>query len=199
MGLAVEEVTMQPGDLLYIPRGQFHDALASKNGAVHIAFGVTMPKMLDLLTPLWEAAVGSAKMRADMPVKPDEEALSALLREAGEEMKRLTQTPQFLRLTQSMLRDYRYDNAYLDLESLLEVEPSYQVNDQVRLTRVKGKPVLARGKEGVEVPPDMVDQVAWVMGRSQMKDSDLAHAFPAMEPAQRQDFIGSLVRMQVLR
>src|SRR3546814_12960582 len=38
-------IRMQPGDLLYIPRGRYHDALASENGALHIAFGVTLPKI----------------------------------------------------------------------------------------------------------------------------------------------------------
>ena len=37
-GKLIEQVTLKPGDLLYIPRGQYHDALASKNGAIHIAF-----------------------------------------------------------------------------------------------------------------------------------------------------------------
>ena len=38
-GAVTAEVTMQPGDLLYIPRGQYHDALASSDGAIHLSFG----------------------------------------------------------------------------------------------------------------------------------------------------------------
>ena len=37
-GKIIDQVLLKPGDLLYLPRGQFHDALASKNGAIHIAF-----------------------------------------------------------------------------------------------------------------------------------------------------------------
>ncbi|MEJ1995089.1 MAG: cupin domain-containing protein [Limibacillus sp.] len=198
-GPKVAEVKMEPGDLLYIPRGQFHDALASQNGAVHIAFGVTMPKMIDLLTPLWEASVSSAKMRADLPVKPDIEQLSRILSDMGDELKRISQSPQMLRMCETLLAGFGYENDYLDLESLLEGETSYKVNGDIRFTKVQGKPVLARGKEGVEVPGEMVEQVAWVMGREQMRDSDLAHAFPAMADSERQEFIGSLLRMNVLR
>ena len=64
--------------------------------------------------------------------------------------------------------------------------------------KVNGKPVLARGKDGVAVPGDVLDQVAWVMGRQEMTDSDLARAFPAMEQAARREFIDNLVRMKVL-
>ena len=38
----VEQVTLRPGDLLCIPRGQYHDALASQNGAIHVAFGLAL-------------------------------------------------------------------------------------------------------------------------------------------------------------
>ena len=47
-GKIIDQVLLKPGDLLYLPRGQFHDALASKNGAIHIAFGITYMKPLDL-------------------------------------------------------------------------------------------------------------------------------------------------------
>ena len=197
-GKVEAEVKMEPGDLLYLPRGRFHDALASQNGSVHIAFGVTMPKMLDLLTPLWEAAIASPKMRANLPLKPSGETLAEALREAGEEFKRLAQSPQFLRLAERMLAGWHYDNDYLDLESLLEGDPSYKVNKSIQFTKVKGKPVLAHGKDGVEVPPDILDQVAWVMGRDSMSEGELAQAFPAMGAGERSAFIGNLVRMNVL-
>ena len=53
-GKLVDQVTLRPGDLLYIPRGQYHDALASKNGAIHVAFGLTYFKPIDLMSSLWE-------------------------------------------------------------------------------------------------------------------------------------------------
>jgi ribosomal protein L16 Arg81 hydroxylase len=193
------EVKMEPGDLLYLPRGQFHDALASQNGSVHIAFGVTMPKMIDLLTAIWEAALLSPKMRANLPLKPDSETLAGSLDEMGEEIKRLLKTPQFLRMAQQTLASFGYDNSYLNLESLLQQDPRYEVNGDIRLTQVNGKSVLARGKEGVEVPGNIMPQVAWVMGRQEMTDSELAQAFPAMDGKARQEFIGNLLRMKVLR
>ncbi len=198
-GSVAAEVKMEPGDLLYLPRGQFHDALASQNGSVHIAFGVTMPKMLDLLSAMWEAAVVSQKMRANLPLKPDSETLSKSLEEMGDELKRLTRAPQFLRMAEEILATFGYDNAYLDLESLVKQDPRYQVNSEIRLTQVKGKSVLAHGKEGVEVPANIIPQVAWVMGREDMSDADLAQAFPAMDGKARQEFISNLLRMNVLR
>ena len=48
-GKIIEQVTLR-WNLLYIPRGQYHDALASQNGAIHIAFGLTYFKSIDAMT-----------------------------------------------------------------------------------------------------------------------------------------------------
>jgi hypothetical protein len=61
------EVKMEPGDLLYLPRGQYHDALADEGGAMHIAFGVTYPNGLDVLSLLQERAVAEPLFRTDLP------------------------------------------------------------------------------------------------------------------------------------
>jgi len=48
-GRLIDQITLKPGDLLYLPRGQYHDALASKSGSIHIAFGLTYFKPIDLM------------------------------------------------------------------------------------------------------------------------------------------------------
>ena len=66
-GRLLMEVKMEPGDLLYLPRGQYHDALADEGGAMHIAFGVTYPNGLDVLSLLHERAVAEPLFRTDLP------------------------------------------------------------------------------------------------------------------------------------
>jgi ribosomal protein L16 Arg81 hydroxylase len=39
-GRVQQEVTMTPGDVLYIPRGRYHDALATSEATLHLTFGV---------------------------------------------------------------------------------------------------------------------------------------------------------------
>jgi ribosomal protein L16 Arg81 hydroxylase len=45
---------MQPGDLLYLPRGWYHDALAEAPASVHVAYGAHAPLGMDLMTILGE-------------------------------------------------------------------------------------------------------------------------------------------------
>lgn len=75
-GKVAATVTLRPGDLLYLPRGQFHDALASAEASIHLTFGCSEPTGLDWLSQLWERAVMDPAFRADLPRldRPEDEA-----------------------------------------------------------------------------------------------------------------------------
>ena len=66
-GGVLMEVCLRPGDLLYIPRGQYHDALASSAGAVHVAFGVTAVIGIDYLNVLFDRAIADPLFRVNAP------------------------------------------------------------------------------------------------------------------------------------
>ena len=66
-GELLMDVHMEPGDLLYLPRGQYHDAIADEGGAVHIAFGITYPIGLDVVTMLFERMMHEPIFRANLP------------------------------------------------------------------------------------------------------------------------------------
>jgi len=62
-----QQVTMRPGDLLYLPCGQFHDALAQSGASIHVTFSCSEPNGLDWLNALWQQAVFDPAFRAYMP------------------------------------------------------------------------------------------------------------------------------------
>ncbi|MCF8480602.1 MAG: cupin domain-containing protein [Rhodospirillum sp.] len=66
-GKPMMELTMKPGDYLYIPRGQYHEALSSTDQCVHLACGVTHVIGLDLMTLAWEQAMAHPLFRANVP------------------------------------------------------------------------------------------------------------------------------------
>ncbi|MCY4563370.1 MAG: hypothetical protein OXE40_02690, partial [Gammaproteobacteria bacterium] len=61
------EVHMTPGDLLYIPRGQYHDALASSDASLHLTFGVIPLRGIDIFELLEDEAVTDSLFRQDLP------------------------------------------------------------------------------------------------------------------------------------
>ncbi len=51
-GDLLDEIEMKPGDVLYLPRGQYHEALASSDASLHLSFGIGQPTGIDLITRL---------------------------------------------------------------------------------------------------------------------------------------------------
>lgn len=56
VGEVGEEVVLEPGDLLYVPRGWVHEAAALDSLSVHTTIGVTVPRWSDFLLELVGAA-----------------------------------------------------------------------------------------------------------------------------------------------
>ncbi len=66
-GAVSQHVDMQPGDLLYIPRGYYHDAIALDRNSMHLALAVIPVIGMDLITALFESAVTDPFFRQGIP------------------------------------------------------------------------------------------------------------------------------------
>jgi len=198
VGELAEEVTLRPGDLLYLPRGVYHDALASDNGAIHIAFGVTMPKYLDLLPVLWEAAVHSSFLRGDLPAKPGSLTLEKALQSMGKELEKLATSGAFKSASEQLLAAYTPQRENYDIAALTKAEPVYLVAEGISVRKANGKDVLYDGRQGVEIPPGFSPLVSWVVGRKELTMTELADAFPAIGDDARKDVLQKLGAMGVV-
>ena len=88
------EVRLRPGDLLYLPRGQYHYALADDGPCAHVAWGVTYPIGMDAVTYGFERMIGEVVGRANLP--REREALRARLAEIGRTLAGKLAEPQAL-------------------------------------------------------------------------------------------------------
>lgn len=79
-GRVLEEPELTPGDLLYIPRGQYHDALALSEASLHLTFGVIHATGIDLMTVLRSHLREEPEFRAPLPHFDDPDAHEAHLR-----------------------------------------------------------------------------------------------------------------------
>lgn len=66
-GPMLAEVRMKPGDVLYLPRGWYHDALATDGASVHVTFAVKPMDGRDILLLLENAMAQSAVFRDWVP------------------------------------------------------------------------------------------------------------------------------------
>jgi bifunctional lysine-specific demethylase and histidyl-hydroxylase NO66 len=90
-GPVLMDVTLRPGDLLYIPRGYFHDALASSAESLHLTLGVTPHSGKLLFELLQEMAVREPAFRAYLADAREQEgaALAGQLAALGARLSEL--------------------------------------------------------------------------------------------------------------
>jgi ribosomal protein L16 Arg81 hydroxylase len=62
------DIVLEPGDLLYFPRGTFHQAVALSEQSLHATIAVKRPTYLDMLLALCQTAAEVDRIRHDLPV-----------------------------------------------------------------------------------------------------------------------------------
>jgi hypothetical protein len=86
-GTLMSAIRMKPGDVLYLPRGWYHDALATDGASLHVTFAITPLHGRNLATLLDLHALEDPAYRAFLP--PATEGGGDGLRECLAEMARL--------------------------------------------------------------------------------------------------------------
>jgi bifunctional lysine-specific demethylase and histidyl-hydroxylase MINA len=196
-GELLMDVHMEPGDILYLPRGQYHDAIADEGGAVHIAFGVTYPIGLDIVTMLFERMMYEPVFRANLPRlngAGDDRALTDRLRVLADGIATVLAAPKTIEQVKVMQRGYHYPRHAYDLPGLLteSADERFRVRGAgIRLVQQGGRFGLVQegSRAATEVPADVSAMVGWVLERQQFSRNELAQAFP-----ERQAQLDSLLR-----
>jgi bifunctional lysine-specific demethylase and histidyl-hydroxylase MINA len=199
-GALWKEVRLRPGDLLYLPRGQYHYALADEGACAHIAFGATYPIGLDVAGHLFERLVHEPAARANLP--RGREDLRARLAELADRASAILKDEATLRHLEAFQAGFRYPRDTYDLPELIERhEERYRLKAQgLRLVEQGGRAGLVRegSRQAVEVPPAAKRVVAWVLARPGFARSELAAAFPGEPPAALDRLLADVVRMGIV-
>lgn len=198
-GGIAQQVLMKPGDLLYLPRGLYHDAMATSDGTIHIAFGVTHVIGLDVLDMVKATVVDDAEFRRNMPLPElGEAAVAAWLETLGERIADLLRSPGAIRGMIDFQRDYRYPRGGITLP----VQPpgrQFRLNAKgLSVVQKDGQWLLAGGKGAVPIPPGQQEVVSWIVGRPGFTEGLLAETFPLMEKAGIQKILTALEGMKVI-
>lgn len=124
-GPVMQEVRMKPGDVLYLPRGWYHDALAVDGPSLHVTLSVTPLYGRILFRLLESAAMQDPAFRAWLPPATLDggRPLTAQLADLGQRLATLAASPAFAReiaMTQQRLMGRR---------------PDYRLPERISLTR----------------------------------------------------------------
>ena len=200
-GELLEEVTLQPGDILYIPRGQYHDALASSDGCIHLSFGITHIIGFDVMSLLFERAMTDPLFRRNMPLA-DDGAARDWINTMVARLSEIGQSDDIWAAIETFRKGFEYPRGGFNLpDDAYEEDNSARfavTATSLKVVRHKGRAILESDKGKVPIPTDIADPVDWIVGKGQFSGDELAENFPGLTAAARSKLIQDLVGMRVL-
>jgi ribosomal protein L16 Arg81 hydroxylase len=196
-GNLLMEVQLKPGDLLYFPKGQYHDAMSETDNCLHLSYGTTQPTGLDFMRWIIEGLDDAPLFRKPLPphdaVSEHDAHINALRENLMEVLQQGDVTGQF--------RDDQRRKAYATLSAVALPNPlsRYRVcgrgvkvvrrGSEWRVTAPSGNCNMPEGAEGV---------LEWMLARDHFERQDLAAAFENMSEQAILDTLQSLSSIGVL-
>jgi len=192
------EIVMRPGDVMYLPRGHYHDAIAVTGDSMHVTFGATAVIGLDFLNTLMEAAADDPLFRADCP-RPAEgrQRMAAHLEALAERAAEIGQSAPFAETMTALRAGFYYPRGGYDLPVQLEKQ-SFNVRPGFELVWDGEKAVLNGPRGSLPVPEGLGQAVEWIVRQERFTADEFAGSAEALEPAVRDKLLGDLVTMKVL-
>jgi len=195
-GRLLFEVTMQPGDVLYLPRGQYHDALTGSQASLHVTFGVSPATGLALFKLLETAVTQESAFRAYLPDARNQGDLRDRLGALAERIKAVMTSPSFAIDVLNHQRDLGRAQANYELPA--QTRPSwYSVGRRAHLARRdNGFAVVFDDGEipvGASYPT-----VEWILRQRLFSMDDAAARQPSVDRAELRRDLELLTRAGIL-
>lgn len=200
-----ETVLLRPGDLLYLPRGWYHDALAEAPASIHIAYGVHAPMGLDLMTMLAERALFDAEFRKPLPRQDGSAAarfaLTTRAGQLGQRIAELCREPKVMEVLERFVADYRFTRGGHDLLAARGLAPPAVAGagaaggadaeaPTFRVLAGGAKPVrrgaewvLRTGQGVLPLSAPEAEAVGWALARPDVAEPELRTAYPTVDAA----------------
>ncbi|MDJ0387885.1 cupin domain-containing protein [Roseomonas sp. E05] len=192
------KVTVKAGDLLYLPRGWYHDALAEAPASVHIAYGVHAPLGMDLMSILLERVLYEVEFRKPLPRQDGTAAarfaLTSRAAQLGQRLSELTRDPKVMDVLAKFVADYRFQRGGNDLlaaRGLAAPAAPGGAEEGGEAFRVvaPGSKAVRRGAEwvlkapsgAVSLAPAEAEAANWLLARPDGTAAELRAAHPAVD------------------
>ncbi|MGI9387067.1 MAG: JmjC domain-containing protein, partial [Methyloligellaceae bacterium] len=177
------EVQMTPGDVLYIPRGQYHDALATSDASLHLTYGVERLSGFHLLNTVTESLSRDPVVSGKLPRFDDTEAHQEHLARLADHVYAIMVQPETSRAIRAQQRARTFNYCY----------PTYALPKRIpaMLFRVRSfrTKLLRRGPAwwlerpigGTEVSADEATLIEWMLNRDYFSADEILDGCGGMD------------------
>ncbi len=195
-----EQLVLKTGDLLYLPRGWYHDALAEGPTSMHIAYGVHAPLGMDVMNVLVERVLYEPIFRQPLPRQDGSAAarfaLTSRAALLGQKVAELARDPKVMAVLEGFVRSYRFQRGGVDLLAARGMAPAGAADALAaegaafRILAPGSKPVrrgadwvlkTASGTLPLSAPE--AEAAGWLLARPDVTEPELRGAHPGLDAA----------------
>jgi len=163
-GELLQEVTMKPGNLLYLPKGVYHDALATTDACLHLTFGIMEVRGFQVLRDIFSSLLHDPLFRECIPQLEDRDQLADYLARMGNQLCEILSLPE----TIEQVRNFQKSQAFKNLPGFSMPSPLF---DQTFRVTTRPNKVVREGKiwflnyggQKVELEGNHVKMVQWIL------------------------------------
>jgi len=195
-GKLLFEAQMKPGDILYLPRGQYHDALTGAQASLHVTFGVQPATGLALFPLLEKTLMRESGFREYLPDARDGTALRERLAALAERVKAVMTSPAFAVDVMNHQRDLARPPADYGLPAQLKAT-WYSVARPAQVLRRDQAYVAAYQGGEIALGADW-PTVDWMLKQRVFSLEDAAARQTGLDRAEFQRDLDQLIRAGVL-
>lgn len=199
-GPVLLDVTLRPGDVLYIPRGFFHDALASAESSLHLTIGLAPASGKSLFRLLEQAALADPAFRKYLHDAREGEGspLREQLADLGDRLRAMVSQPAFfdeVHLAQARLADPGHRLSLPERPALAH----YARTNRPAGVERRPEGAVLRTPSG-DVRLGLLAEVAeYALGRPAVSTQELAARFPHQDRAAIDGLVAGMERMQLIQ
>lgn len=195
-GKLLFEAQMKPGDILYLPRGQYHDALTGAQASLHVTFGVQPATGLALFPLLEKTLMRETAFREYLPDARDSAAMRERLARLAERVGQVMTSPAFAVDVLNHQRDLARPPADYGLPAQLKTTWYSVARPAQVVRRDAGYAVAFEGGEfpvGADYPT-----LEWILKQKLFSVADALARQPGIEHREFQQDLGRLERAGII-
>ncbi len=181
-GAVAMEITLKPGDLLYIPKGRYHDALATDGPSLHLSFGLTEATGLDYLRWVLNSLDALPAFRASLPAYDQAAAHDAHVQDLATSLHAALQAPGLA----AQFREEQRQRAHR-LQPAVAMPPAattrhYRVrNTTARMERSSGTVTVHTDTGAISRDRTQAAVLRWMFDQDQFRLCELSDRFSRLD------------------
>ena len=196
-GKIIDQVLLKPGDLLYLPRGQFHDALASKNGAMHIAFGITYLKPIDIFQYYYDQIIINDFFRSDIRQINSTDDIKNIHTEITSQLNKIFNNEKLYEHSLNYFKQWPYKLTGYDIEKIINDGVQYEIAKNITITEEEKNIFIVNEKHKVPVPEKFFQIIKFVFEKKIVSYKSIKSEFNNISDDIISEFIDAMKNMKI--